>query len=196
MVVDAFKEVREKVSAEDVARRYGIEIDQRGKARCPFHCDHHPSMSFRCGRYRCWSCGAAGSSIDMAVHLLGLTPSDAVKQLNIDFALGIHFDRELTEGERREVQRRREVVEVHKAFEEWRSGFIGVLCAAIREGNIALRGAAGLDKLTDREALAVRINATFEYWADTLSCGTPEEQAHIYQERWQITRWTEKVLNN
>lgn len=45
-----FREVRERVSAQDAARHYGLTFDRRGWALCPFHHDKHPSMSFRSGR--------------------------------------------------------------------------------------------------------------------------------------------------
>ena len=67
-----FDRCREAVSAEDAARRYGIQINHQGKAVCPFHNDHHPSMTFRDGKYHCWACGAAGDSIDFTARLLGL----------------------------------------------------------------------------------------------------------------------------
>ena len=61
--------------------------------------------------------------------------------------------------------------------------------------HIALRDMTDWDKQTEREALAIRWQACFEYWADTLADGTPEEQAQIYKERGQIAQWIEKVLN-
>jgi hypothetical protein len=53
-----------------------------------------------------------------------------------------------------------------------------------------------LDKLTEREDAAIRWQACFEYWADTLEHGTPEEQAQIYRERGAIAKWIEKVLSD
>lgn len=193
-MIDVFREVRERVTAEDVARHYGIEIDRHGKALCPFHRDRHPSMTFRHGRYRCWSCQASGSSIDLTAHLLSLDALGAVRELNHAFALCLPVDRPPTATENLEGKRRQEIAEQHIAFETWRNGFINALTVAIREGNTL--EITDLDKLTEREATALRMNATFEYWADTLMYGTLADQAQIYRERRQIGRWIGRVLSN
>ena len=192
-----FDTVRERVSALDAARSYGVEVDRRGKtAHCPFHKDKHPSMVFRNGRFRCYSCGASGSAIDLTSQLFGLAPIDAVKRLNDDFALGLEFDRKPTEAEKKVAQRRREIADAHEAFEAWRSDFILKLCYAYREGHLLLKDFPGLDKLTDQQATALRMQATIEYWIEVLSDGTPREQAQIYREREGIGKWIEKVLQN
>ena len=57
-----FRETRERVSAQDAARHYGLTFDRRGWALCPFHADKHPSMSFHKGRFRCWVFDPAGAT--------------------------------------------------------------------------------------------------------------------------------------
>lgn len=44
-----------------------VDVDRYGKARCvnPAHPDHHPSMSIKNNRAKCWSCGWKGSVIDI-----------------------------------------------------------------------------------------------------------------------------------
>ena len=56
---------------EEVAARLGIEVN-RHKALCPFHNDHHASLTFnlRKNTYRCFACGAHGDTIDLVRHLL------------------------------------------------------------------------------------------------------------------------------
>ncbi len=56
---------------EGVAERMGMEVT-RHKALCPFHDDHHASLSFnvRKNTYRCFVCGAHGGTIDLVMHLL------------------------------------------------------------------------------------------------------------------------------
>ena len=56
---------------EGVAERLGLEVRQH-KALCPFHNDHHPSLSFnvRKNTYRCFVCDAHGDTIDLVRHLL------------------------------------------------------------------------------------------------------------------------------
>ncbi len=56
---------------EGVAERLGLQV-VRHKALCPFHDDHHASLSFSVRRntYRCFACGAHGGVIDLAMNLL------------------------------------------------------------------------------------------------------------------------------
>ena len=92
-MTDVFREVRERVSAQDAARHYGLTFDRRGWALCPFHNDKHPSMSFRNGRFRCWVCDVGGDSIDFTARLLGLDAMGAVERLNADFGLALPLHR-------------------------------------------------------------------------------------------------------
>ena len=56
---------------EGVAERLGLQV-VRHKALCPFHDDHHASLSFSVRRntYHCFACGAHGGVIDLAMNLL------------------------------------------------------------------------------------------------------------------------------
>ena len=56
---------------EGVAERMGMEVT-RHKALCPFHDDHHASLSFnvRKNTYRCFVCGEHGGTIDLVMRFL------------------------------------------------------------------------------------------------------------------------------
>ena len=60
---------------EGVAERLGMHV-VRHKALCPFHDDHHASLSFSVRRntFRCFACDAHGGNIDLVM-----------KQMNMDF---------------------------------------------------------------------------------------------------------------
>ena len=70
------------LSIEGVAERLGLQVN-RHKCLCPFHDDHHASLSFcvRSNRYRCFVCGASGGSIDLVMHLLNKDFLDACRWL-------------------------------------------------------------------------------------------------------------------
>ena len=68
--------------SEGVAERLGLTV-VRHKALCPFHDDHHASLSFSVRRntFRCFVCGAHGGTIDLAMRSLNKTFLDACRWL-------------------------------------------------------------------------------------------------------------------
>ena len=56
---------------EGVAERLGLSVS-RHKCLCPFHDDHHASLSFnvRKNTYKCFVCGAGGGTIDLVMRYL------------------------------------------------------------------------------------------------------------------------------
>ena len=67
---------------EGVAERLGLQVS-RHKCLCPFHDDHHASMSFSVRRntYRCFVCGASGGPIDLVMRYLNKGFLDACRWL-------------------------------------------------------------------------------------------------------------------
>ena len=67
---------------EGVAERLGMQI-LRHKALCPFHDDHHASLSFSMRRntFRCFACGAHGGTIDLVMKWQNLGFKEACRWL-------------------------------------------------------------------------------------------------------------------
>ena len=67
---------------EGVAERLGLTV-VRHKALCPFHDDHHASLSFSVRRntFRCFVCGASGGTIDLVMRFLNKDFLDACRWL-------------------------------------------------------------------------------------------------------------------
>ena len=67
---------------EGVAERLGLRVKMH-KALCPFHNDHHASMSFKVSKntYRCFVCGASGGPIDLVMKYLNKDFLDACRWL-------------------------------------------------------------------------------------------------------------------
>ena len=83
-----FDMVRNGVSALEAAERYGMNVNQHGRALCPWHDDKRPSLSFK-GQYcRCFACNNGGSAIDLTAQLYGITALEAAQKLNEDFNIG------------------------------------------------------------------------------------------------------------
>ena len=67
---------------EGVAERLGLRVT-RHKSLCPFHDDHHASLSFSVRRntFRCFACGASGGTIDLVMKLLNKDFKEACRWL-------------------------------------------------------------------------------------------------------------------
>ena len=65
-----------------VAQRLGLRVNSRRQCLCPFHDDHHPSMSLgRNNKYRCFVCGAHGDVIELVMRHLKKSFPDACRWL-------------------------------------------------------------------------------------------------------------------
>lgn len=91
---DALREVKDRVTAQEVCDRYGIQVNAQHKARCVWHNDERPSMHVYPGKrgVYCFSCGAGGSVVDLTMAVHGITLRDAVERLARDFGLDIELD--------------------------------------------------------------------------------------------------------
>ena len=184
MSCDPFEAVREQVTAQDAARHYGLNLDRRGWALCPFHPDHKPSMSFKGGRFRCWVCGASGDAVDLVRGLFGGTYWEALQRINMDFGLGLALSGEITPQQRAEAIERKRIRELHQRFERWRADTINQLTACIRAAN-----AADWANLTPQEEEAIRQRERLEAMADT-----PAEQMQLFRDRKRVSLSTSSIL--
>ena len=90
---------------EGVAERLGLQVT-RHKALCPFHDDHHASLSFSVRRntYRCFVCGASGGPIDLVMKYLNKGFRDACRWLADENNIIISDDRFKVPGSKFKVQ--------------------------------------------------------------------------------------------
>ena len=67
---------------EGVAERLGLSVSKH-KCLCPFHDDHHASLSFSVKRnsYRCFVCGASGGTIDLVMRYMNKDFKEACRWL-------------------------------------------------------------------------------------------------------------------
>lgn len=79
---------------EGVAERLGMEV-RRHMALCPFHDDHHASLSFHRGRntFRCFVCDAHGGTIDLVMRTLHKDFREACQWLSGSGSLNIPITR-------------------------------------------------------------------------------------------------------
>ena len=78
------------VTAREAAEHYGLTVNSRGMALCPFHDDHNPSMKLD-ERFHCFGCGEDGDVIDFTAKFFNLTLREAAEKLLADFGNGVEL---------------------------------------------------------------------------------------------------------
>lgn len=117
-----FEKVKELVDVPTAARHYGVEVHCGNMALCPFHRERNPSCKLYADHYYCFGCQAYGDVIKLVQELYGLTPIEAVRQLNSDFGLGLDVDKppdmERVRQHRREIaERKAEQAKIERMYD-------------------------------------------------------------------------------
>ena len=85
-----FKAIKGLVTAREAAEHYGLTVNSRGMAVCPFHDDHNPSMKLD-ERFHCFGCGEDGDVIDFTAKFFNLSLREAAEKLLADFGNGVEL---------------------------------------------------------------------------------------------------------
>lgn len=109
--------VKSQISMRDIAGYYGMRVNRKGYALCPFHNDKHPSMQVFSGYtskdgYYCRSCGAGGTIFNFVMEYENLTFEESVRLVANAFGISISAEKEWTPDDRKRLtsQRMRAVV--------------------------------------------------------------------------------------
>lgn len=105
-------------------RRYGVEPDARGFARCPFHAERTASFKvYGDGTYHCFGCGAHGDVITLTMRMLDIPFAEACAQLSGDLRYSEMRSARKAEAQHtaqnRRLQRAKEAY--HTAFDRWQA---------------------------------------------------------------------------
>ncbi|MGE5073565.1 MAG: CHC2 zinc finger domain-containing protein [Anaerolineae bacterium] len=77
-----WEKIKQRLPIGDVVAKY-VELDSKGRGRCPFHDDQHPSLSvnFDEGYWHCFAGCGGGSVIDFWMKLHSMSFAEAVSDL-------------------------------------------------------------------------------------------------------------------
>lgn len=124
--MNIFSEIKEYVTARDVAEFYGLKVRRNGLACCPFHDDKHPSMKID-KIYYCFACGAKGDAIHYVANQYGMSQYEAAKKIAEDFHIVLETDYKKDVKNKKQLLEQRKVVkteeqcigEIKKKFKTW-----------------------------------------------------------------------------
>ncbi len=89
LLENVFDEIRNRVSMQDVAKFYGLQMSHSNMACCPFHDDSKPSLKIYDDHFYCFGCGATGDCTGFAAKLFGIPQIEAAKKISYDFGLNL-----------------------------------------------------------------------------------------------------------
>ena len=183
--MNIFQKMKERVTARQVAERYGLKVNRNGMACCPFHNDKHPSMKID-RNYYCFACGAKGDAVNYVVALFGLSQLEAAKKINEDFSLGIPLGKQEVGRKRKPEVRKKEKIPtkeeriqfVQKKIDGWAKDAANVLLRYLRW--IVFWKEFYKPESTEEEwhplfAEALQNESKISYLVDMLMFGTDEE---------------------
>jgi len=74
--------IRATYSLKDIVKQYGVDVNSRGYARCPFHNEKTGSFRvFSDGTFHCFGCGAHGDVVDFVSRMDNIDFNEACKRL-------------------------------------------------------------------------------------------------------------------
>ena len=148
-----FDAIKERVTARDAAEAYNLHFGHNRRARCPWHDDSNPDLTFYDnGTCYCHACHNGGDAVSLTAQIFGLSMIDAARKINSDFGLGLDCDKPVPPYERNQIEQRRMKRERAKKRKrrEW-SFLCDVLHEADRQINEIVNAADhhDLDKVWD-----------------------------------------------
>ncbi len=186
--MNIFSEVKEHLTARQVAEYYGLQVKRNGLACCPFHDDKHPSMKID-KNYHCFACGVGGGAVDYASRMFGLSQYDAALKLIEDFMLPIDAkgiaDLSVQEKEciRREKAERERITRIQERFDKWCSQTIDLLRNCILEIDSVNRFLTGKPPdiiFSEDYARMLHAESFINYWLDILCMGDVSERQELF----------------
>ena len=114
------RELEQRVSASEAAALYGIELNRRGFAKCPFHAEKTASFYAKGSFFSCYGCGWHGNAIDFVRDYYGMTFIEELNKVNNDFRVGLPLERKATIAEQRALNKAIAVKNLEYAIREAR----------------------------------------------------------------------------
>ncbi len=205
IILSIFSEVKEYLTARQVAEYYGLQVKRNGLACCPFHDDKHPSMKID-KNYHCFACGVGGDAIDYVSRMFGLSQYDAALQLIEDFQLPISvrgkaaFNEQEKARIRKEKAEKERIIHIKERFRKWCNQSIDILRDCLLEVEKIenfLRDKPPDIVFSDDYAQILHAEPIMNYWLDILCMGeTAEKQELFIKNRREVEKLVQRVRSS
>lgn len=205
IILSIFSEVKEYLTARQVAEYYGLQVKRNGLACCPFHDDKHPSMKIDTN-YHCFACGVGGDAVDYASRMFGLSQYDAALKLIEDFQLPISvrgktaFNEQEKARIRKEKAEKERIIHIKERFRKWCNQSIDILRDCLLEVEKIenfLRDKPPDIVFSDDYAQILHAAPIMNCWLDILCMGeTAEKQELFIKNRREVEKLVQRVRSS
>ena len=102
----AAQTIKDSISALDVGKAIGLDIDRHGRCPCPFHNGKDRNLKLFDGSrgYSCFVCHDGGDVIKFVRQYYSMSFKDAVAWFNDTFHLGLELERKMNPDEIRRAE--------------------------------------------------------------------------------------------
>jgi len=174
---NVFGEIRDRVSMQDVAKFYGLQMNRSGMACCPFHEDSTPSLKVYDDHFYCFGCGETGDCTGFTAKLFGLTQIEAAKKISYDFALHL-FNGEIAVPVNKAMQAENE----YKAWLKNTTAVVDEYLNKLIEWRIKYAPKNPAESLHPLFVESLKKQGYIEYLSDYLRFGTDKEKRELFNE--------------
>lgn len=101
-------EIKNRISTKELLSFYGIKINSRGFANCPFHHEKTGSLKIYDGDkgYYCFGCGKSGDIVTFMQDFFGLSFKESIEKINDDFSLNLPIGKKISKRKKTEIKRK------------------------------------------------------------------------------------------
>lgn len=205
IILSIFSEVKDYLTARQVAEYYGLQVKRNGLACCSFHDDKHPSMKID-KNYYCFACGVGGDAIDYVSRMFGLSQYDAALKLIEDFQLPISVGGKATFNEQEKARIRKEkaekerIIHIKERFKKWCNQSIDILrdCLLVIEKIEKFLWDKPPDIVfSDDYAQILHAAPIMNYWMDILCMGEAAEKQELFiKNRREVEKLVQRVRSS
>lgn len=157
-----------------------VRVDRYGRALCPFHDDHRPSLSIRGRRWRCFGCGEHGDVFDFYEKYFGISRSQALDALAEK--AGLAREKTTSPETKRKIAQARARRYEHECFVSWIYHMRGVVHDSMRKfDEIITKRITPANFDLPGSAAVIHHRTYLEYLSELLR-GTEEEKYSLWVE--------------
>lgn len=114
--------VKSQVNMWMLAEHFGIQVNRKGQALCPFHPDKRPSMKVHTGYldhdgYYCWACGAGGTIFNFVMAYCNMDFEAAVKYVAAVFGIHISEESELSREDKAKMLHQMHIRDLYRKID-------------------------------------------------------------------------------